>query len=285
MLPEPLQVFLNAHFGVFKVQPVSGGCINNAVKISCRAGNFFLKYNHAGLFPRMFEAEAYGLQKIAATQTVNVPKVIQNGSVENISYLLLEYVEAGTPTASSMLHLGKQLAAMHRHSNTFYGLENDNYIGSLPQSNKQTDSWNVFFIEQRLNPLLQRALAAGLLNTSDARNFELLFSKINDLFPEEQPALLHGDLWSGNYLIDMNGIPYLIDPAVYYGNREMDIAMSVLFGGFSTAFYDGYEEVYPLQNGWKHRINLCNLYPLLVHVNLFGGGYVGQLRNCLKQYC
>lgn len=285
MLPEPLHEFLNAHFGAFNAQPISGGCINNAVKISCHAGNFFLKYNHAGLFPRMFEAEAYGLQLLAATNTVNVPKVIQNGIVEHISYLLLEYIEAGEVSANSMLNIGRQLAALHKHSNTFYGLERDNYIGSLPQSNQPTNNWNNFFIEQRLRPLLQKALAAGLLNTSDENNFELLFSKIDNILPDEQPALLHGDLWSGNYLIHLNGMPYLIDPAVYYGNREMDIAMSLLFGGFSTSFYDGYEEVYPLQKGWKHRINLCNLYPLLVHVNLFEGSYVRQLRSCLQQYC
>ncbi|MCW5908866.1 MAG: fructosamine kinase family protein [Chitinophagales bacterium] len=284
MLPKPLHEFLIAQFGVFETQSVSGGCINNAVKISCQHSDYFLKYNKEDLFPGMFEAEAHALRLLATTKTVNVPEVVKNGNVDNVSYLLLQFIEAGASSVNSMRQLGRQLAAMHKNSAALYGLEYNNYIGSLQQCNKQSNSWADFLVEQRLNPLLQKALAAGLLNTSDARSFELLFSKMNDLFPREKPALLHGDLWSGNYLIEKGGKPYLIDPAVYYGNREMDIAMSLLFGGFSTTFYDGYEEVYPLQNGWKQRINLCNLYPLLVDVNLFGRSYIGQLRSCLNAY-
>lgn len=173
---------------------------------------------------------------------------------------------------------------MHKHTNAQFGFTADNYIGYLPQHNNYHNTWASFFVHNRLMPMVQMAFDKRLLTSFDAQLFERLYLNLYNLFDEEPPALLHGDLWSGNYLIGIDGKPYLIDPAVCYGNREFDIAMTTLFGGFTREFYNGYQEVYPLLTGWEHRLALWNLYPLLVHLNLFGGSYLGQVQSSLKKY-
>ena len=169
---------------------------------------------------------------------------------------------------------------MHQQTHPKFGLEFDNYIGSLQQSNEQNKNWDDFFIQKRL----QAQLSIGDFTANILSDFDKLFQKIPNIFPAEKTALLHGDLWSGNFLAKGGDTPTLIDPAIYYGNREMDIAMSKLFGGFNSDFYFAYNESYPLENGWEERIQICNLYPLLVHVNLFGGGYINQVKNILSYY-
>ena len=169
---------------------------------------------------------------------------------------------------------------MHKQTDEKFGLDFDNYIGTLPQNNTQDKNWVDFFIRNRL--LAQ--LDVGNYSLSVRQDFEKLFKKLPDLFPNEKPAILHGDLWSGNFLVKDRETPVLIDPAIYFGNREMDIAMCKLFGGFHADFYASYNEEFPLESDWEERINLCNLYPLLVHVNLFGGGYLNQVKNILSYY-
>jgi len=232
----------------------------------------------------MFQREVESLAAIAKTVTIAVPAVVLHDEADDESFLLMEWIETRRPTAKASALLGEQLAAMHRSAAESFGFETDNYMGSLSQSNKRHDTWSSFFIHERLMPMVKMAMNKRLLNTADLQNFEQLYKKLPDLFEEELPSLIHGDLWSGNYLISEDEKPYLIDPAVTYGHREFDIAMTTLFGGFSQEFYTAYNESFPLAKGWQHRIDLWNLYPLLIHLNLFGLGYLGQVRDCLGEY-
>jgi fructosamine-3-kinase len=177
-----------------------------------------------------------------------------------------------------------RLAQLHNATDTAFGLDHDNYIGSLRQQNAQHSSWVDFFVEQRLNVQLKLSLDSGTGRTGWSKQFDSLFKKLPSLLPEGRPSLLHGDLWSGNLIIDVKGEPCLIDPAVYFGNREADLAMTKLFGGFSDEFYKVYEQHSKLQHGYQQRLELYNLYPLLVHVNLFGGAYVGSVDAILSRF-
>ncbi|MDV6216604.1 fructosamine kinase family protein [Mucilaginibacter sp. L3T2-6] len=266
------------------VKPVSGGSINRTYLIETLDHKYFIKLNNKTRYPEMFEAEARGLNLIAQTNTIKTPEIILQDSVGDESFFLLEWIKTRRPTAKASAKLGEQLAAMHRNFADKFGLDTDNYMGSLHQSNKKHNTWAEFFSEQRLQPMVKMAIDKGLLTTNDLVAFEHLYKKLPGLFDEELPTLIHGDLWGGNYIIDLDEQPYLIDPAVSYGNREFDLAMTTLFGGFSNEFYVAYNEAYPLIKGWQQRMDLWNLYPLLVHLNLFGAGYAGQVRDCLLQY-
>ena len=283
-----LEDLLKKHTGqkglIAHTQAIGGGSINAAYSLRYEGKDFFLKYNQAKRFPKMFELEAKGLNVLASCNKIRLPEVIGTGESGQTAFLLLEQIVTGFPDNSFWEFFGEALAGLHRETNENYGLDHHNYIGSLPQSNAPAVSWSDFFISQRLKPQLKLAAGKGMLNSKTLNDFEKLFVKLPKLFPKEAPALLHGDLWSGNFLCDSNGKPVLIDPAVYYGHREMDLAMSKLFGGFNPRFYEAYHAAYPLETAWKERIDLCNLYPLLVHVNLFGGGYVGQLQSSLRRF-
>jgi len=267
-----------------KTSRVSGGNINRVYCLESVHEKYLLKVNDRQQFPNMFKREQQGLLTIALTKTIAAPEVIVQGETGSESYLLIEWIPVGKITPKASFALGEQLAAMHLHSAEKFGLDHDNYMGSLSQSNKLHRTWARFFIDERLRPMVEMALSNGELNSIDAQQFGQLYQRLPNLFQEESPALIHGDLWSGNYLISDKGRPYLIDPAISYGNREFDIAMTMLFGGFDRAFYEAYDATYPLQTGWQQRINLWNLYPLLVHLNLFGGGYLAQTRACLRQF-
>ncbi|RFZ84673.1 hypothetical protein DYU05_03430 [Mucilaginibacter terrenus] len=269
-------------FTVNTYHAVSGGDINQAYQLNTSRGKYFLKVNSFDRYPYMFLREKEGLEAISASQTIKVPEVILQSEVDSDSFLLLEWIDSVQPTNNNLRKLGEQLAKLHKVSNEHFGFSTDNFIGSLHQANKINEDWTDFFIEERIAPLLRLAFDARLLSKHDVKDFEELHSKLPDIYPKEQPALVHGDLWGGNYLINNGGNPYLIDPAVYYGNREMDIATTKLFGGFGDVFYEGYNTTYPLQPGWEQRVKLWNLYPLLVHVNLFGGTYVHQLQATLR---
>lgn len=269
---------------IINVTPLSGGSINQVYRLQTAHESFVLKVNNRFDFPGMFKLEADGLETIRDTQTIGVPVILLQGETDEDSYLVLQWVDTGDRTTKSSQTLGEQLAQMHMHTAINFGFKTDNYMGSLTQSNRQHDSWSSFFIEERLKPMVQIALKKGGLANQDALLFEKLYQIIPGTFTEEPPALVHGDLWNGNYLIGAGGKPYLIDPAVSYSNREFDIAMTTLFGGFNKTFYDAYQVNYPLQADWQRRLKLWNLYPLLVHVNLFGGGYTHQVRQCLTYF-
>jgi protein-ribulosamine 3-kinase len=266
------------------VRPSTGGCINQGAVVSANGITLFVKWNSASRYPEMFAAEAKGLQLLATVGQACVPGVVEQGENDNLSWLALEYIEPEPPSQSSADHLGHMLATMHRATHHCFGLDHNNYMGSLPQSNCTHDTWAEFYVQERLVPQVRIARDQGALTTSDIRVFDRLNTQIMEIVPDEPPALVHGDLWSGNYLTGSGNTAWLIDPAVAYNHRETDIAMSLLFGGFSQRFYEVYQHHFPLTNGWEDRVGLFQLYPLLVHVNLFGSGYLRSVREVLKDF-
>ena len=286
MLEESLKSRLSEETGinVLNVSSVSGGDINRAFRISSSEGEFFLKYNRTAP-DDFFEKEAHGLQKLYEPSTgLRIPRVITAGKPDQNTpgFLLMEYIQTGSTGDSNLF--GQQLAQMHSTRGDFFGLDTDNYIGSLPQKNDPDKSWASFFAEKRIEPQLEMAFQSGKLAPDILKNWNRLVSELPSIFPPSKPSLLHGDLWGGNYLFDENGSAVLIDPAVYYGHPEMDLAFTRMFGGFSEEFYRGYESVSPLEKGFSKRIPIYNLYPLLVHVNLFGGHYTSQAEQILKSF-
>lgn len=228
--------------------------------------------------------EANGLQLLRDSKCIRVPDVIATGYDDTYSFLILNFTEHGIRKANFFRDFGKSLSNLHRQSADKFGLNSDNYIGSLAQSNRQTDSWIEFFQHERLQPLVKKAFEGKLLLNSHILHFENFYKKCDSIFPKEKPSLIHGDLWSGNFSSDENGDAIVFDPAVYYGFREMDIAMTKLFGGFDNDFYESYDHHFPLEKNWQQRIDYCNLYPLLVHLNLFGRSYLSQIENCVGKF-
>lgn len=278
------QVQTHLRAAILSVHFAGGGDINDARLLETAKGHFFIKMNRGQQALQMFETEAKGLQLLASTQAIRIPKPITWDNTPDGAFLLLEYIETGHRDQHFWENFGTALANLHRHSAPFFGLDHDNFIGSLPQSNRRHDKWPEFFIRERLQPQLELALQQGQLYRPDEQAFGKLFQQIPSLCPQEPPALIHGDLWNGNFLCDAAGRPVLIDPSAAYAHREMDLAMSRLFGGFDRPFYDSYQESFPLEPGFERRLPLFQLYYLLVHVNLFGGGYVGSVRNVVKGY-
>ena len=269
---------------VLQIAALYGGDINISLKLETDKGLFFLKWNDNKRFPLMFEKEARGLKRIADCGAINTPTVIATGNTEVEAFLLLSLIESSVQKKNFWELFGQQLATMHRCSSSKFGFDEDNYIGSLLQQNTTHDTFIDFFIQERLEVQLMLAEKSGKIETKHRKAFEALYKQLPNILPIEPPALLHGDLWSGNYMVNDQGEPCLIDPAVYYGYREIDLAMSNLFGRFDAAFYEGYHAAYPLEKGWQERLPIYNLYPLLVHVNLFGGGYLGEVERVLRYY-
>lgn len=283
-LSQRLSDILGLAVDVEQSTPVAGGSINDAWRIDTNEGRFFLKTNGSDRSPSMFGAEADGLARLGATATLPVPRVIDQGEDHDTTWLLLEWIEQGKAAAGSWKVFGTDLARLHRNTAATFGLDRNNFIGSLLQTNTPAAVWSQFFIQRRLEPMLKLALSSKRVAAGTAFRFERLFAQLEDLFPQEPPSLLHGDLWSGNYLFGKDGSAWLIDPAVYYGHREMDIAMTRLFGTCDETFYAGYQEEWPMEPGWEDRMDLYNLYPLMVHVNLFGGAYIQQVEGILKKF-
>jgi len=263
---------------------IGGGSINEAYRIETNSGTFFIKYNLAKRFPGMFMAEKKGLNILREANCIQVPAVLDFAETGKYAYLLLEYVSSGEPVKDFWQLFGQQLVALHSKTSPVFGLDHDNYIGSLAQRNRTHHTWSEFLITERLEPQTKMAFEAGQFDIATIRQVEKLYTKLEGLLPVEPPSLLHGDLWSGNFMTGNDGNPCIFDPAVYFGHREADIAMTRLFGGFPDAFYESYNHYRPLETGWKERIPLNQLYPLLVHVNLFGGGYVSQVRQIVAKF-
>ncbi len=281
MIPESIKLAIETALEVkiTSQQSLHGGDINQAAKIETDSGDlFFLKWNQNT--PKdMFDREAQGLELLDSALT---DLIIPNVFLFSDDFLLLEYIEESN--TGSSFDFGVQLAKLHRKTNELFGLDHSNYIGRLHQENKYHPDWLEFFIRERLEPQVKLAIDSGKIDSKYHSIFERAFNYTYIVFPEEPPALLHGDLWGGNYLFNTEGKACIFDPAVYFGHREMDIAMSRLFGGFDEDFYNGYNEAYPLEKGVEERIKLCNLYPVLVHANLFGANYVSQSEALLKQF-
>lgn len=252
---------------------LGGGCINQTVLLEHNGRRYFVKRNRSSLL-EMFRAEAAGLEEIAASRTLRVPQPICHGATDEHAFLVLEYLELSG--SGDTAEAGRQLAALHRTTRERFGWDRDNTIGSSPQPNTANDSWIDFWRRHRLGFQLQLAARNGHTGRLQERGALLLewFPALIDHRPA--PSLLHGDLWGGNIAYDRAGQAVVFDPAVYYGDRETDLAMTELFGGFGRRFYTAYEEIWPLDPGYETRKTLYNLYHILNHLNLFGGGYGGQ---------
>jgi len=286
MLPTNLMEHLELFFGkkITQIKSQSGGSINLAYQIEIGKQSYFLKTNDNVNAFQMFESEIFGLQLLGKANTLKTPNIIKIGKEGTTSFLILDYIEEGISTDFFWEKFGRQLAQLHRTTSDFFGLEKSNFIGTLPQSNKFHSSWIEFYIQERLIPQINLAEKNQLLPSFLKKQFDDLFKILNEFFPIENSSLIHGDLWSGNFLMGKNETPILIDPSVSYSHREMDLAMSMLFGGFDQRFYLSYNEEFPLQPNFEKRVQLYQLYPLLVHVNLFGKSYLGSVQKILNRY-
>ncbi len=263
------------------VRRAGSGCISQGYRLPGHGRDVFVKLNRANGYD-MFAAEAEGLQALAATDTIRVPQPLSWGVHQQQSYLAMEFIDLSG--RADPQHLGQQLAAMHRHTAERFGWHRDNTIGSTPQPNTWVDDWVSFWRERRLGFQLQLAANNGY-GGSVLRSGEQLSNALPALFTDYHalPSLLHGDLWGGNAAADRDGNPVIYDPAVYYGDRETDLAMTELFGGFGNRFFQGYASVWPIDPGYTVRKDLYNAYHLLNHLNLFGGGYAGQADAAMRR--
>ncbi|MHB1245674.1 MAG: fructosamine kinase family protein [Sulfuriferula sp.] len=278
---QSIQTATGAAFPIQRTTPVGGGCISAAWCIESNATRYFVKTNSAAKLV-MFEAEAAGLTALAASHILRVPHPVTSGVAGGEAFLVLEWLGLGGQ--GSAAQLGQQLAALHRTSAPRFGFTADNTIGDTPQRNPWTDNWIDFWRDQRLGFQLELAARNGVGGNLQTQG-ERLMGKLDGLFDGYQPqaSLLHGDLWSGNYGYTKAGEPVIFDPAAYYGDREADIAMTELFGGFPADFYAAYREVWPLDTGYAVRKNLYNLYHILNHANLFGGSYARQAEGMMMK--
>lgn len=269
-------------FQLINHEAAGGGCINQTYRIHGQDGRqYFVKLNDAR-YAAMFAAEVVGLEAIAATQTICVPHPVAHGITNSHSFLVLEYLELRSGGDARLL--GEQLAALHRCTNEQFGFAQGNYIGTTAQPNGWKDSWIDFWREQRLGFQLRLAAQNG-----HGGKLQTLGEKLMDVLPaffanySLSPSLLHGDLWSGNHAFLTDGVPVIFDPAPYYGDRECDMAMTELFGGYPTDFYAAYRAAYPLDAGYVVRRELYNLYHILNHANLFGAGYARQAEQMAQK--
>lgn len=268
---------------------VGYGDINASFAIDTTDGRFFLKANSAAQYPQMFTREAEGLQALAQASQLKVPRVIATGVFNEQQYLLLEWLEKAKPQKGFWNVFAHALCELHSRTQPQFGWSSSNYIGSVVQYNQLKQTWAEFYATQRIMPLVEQLFNNKSLSINDVHATEKLCLNIVNIFPDEAPALLHGDLWAGNLMAvhsmsaGANNIPAVFDPAVYFGHREMDIGMTILFGGYDLQFYNLYNEIFPLEKDWNKRVPLTHLYPLLVHAVLFGGSYVVRCRNILNK--
>jgi len=264
------------------ISNLSGGDINEVFFLRSSKGNFVVKLNKKDVYPKMLFKEGKGLELLRRGNVIT-PDVIDQFDHDDLQLIVLKHIESEVPTKHFWRRFAEDLSKLHRKHNEYFGLDHNNYIGSLPQENKMLPAWEKFFVENRLMPLIKMGFDKGLLNKNHLAKFEDLFKFLKDMIPTEKPSLLHGDLWSGNLLCGTGQQPVFIDPAVYYGHREVDIAMTKMFGGFDPVFLSQYHEIYPLAKGWETRIEIHNLYPNLVHLNLFGKSYLGGIERVLNK--
>ena len=279
-IAEQISQATGSRFAPSSPSGMGGGDINRAYRLTDGKQSYFVKLNDSSL-QFMFEAEAAGLQELAQSRTMRVPEPICFGSVENNSFLVLEYIEMAS--RGDMEQAGRQLAMMHQTVNDSFGWSRDNTIGSTHQCNTPSPDWIEFWRQHRLGYQLKLASELGhhgKLQEQGERLLRLLPQLIDH---NPRPSLLHGDLWGGNIAFDSGQRPVIFDPAVYFGDRETDLAMTELFGGFGSRFYAAYNEVWPLDAGYAQRRELYNLYHILNHLNLFGAGYANQAQAMIER--
>lgn len=266
-------------FEIQQTRSVGGGCINQGYRLSSQDSSYFVKVNSASQ-AEMFAAEALGLKQIGQTQTIKAPQPVCWGVAGNNSYIVMEWLEFGSSQSSAWEEMGKQLAAMHQYQQADkFGWDINNTIGSTPQINDWTTNWADFFAQHRIGFQLKLAQRRG----GGFPDTESVVNAVREALAERspQPSLVHGDLWSGNAAVTVDGTPVILDPATYWGDREVDLAMTELFGGFPAAFYRGYNRVWELDPGYRGRKTIYNLYHILNHFNLFGGGYGSQAQRMI----
>lgn len=268
--------------GVRSSRPIGGGDSSDAWRVELDDDTVvFAKTDPDGI-PGLFASEADGLQRLAATGAVHVPRVLASES----RFIVLGWIEPGRPDADHDAELGRSLAALHRTTAPSFGLEHDNHLGRRVQVNTWCDTWAELYGRFRLAPITRLAGAAGALSDDTVRRVDRLIDRLPQLVgPPEPPALVHGDLWAGNALVDSDGRPWLIDPATSYSHREIDLAMMRLFGGFGPAVFAAYDEAFPLADGWPDRVELLQLYYLLLHtLHPSPAGYLGAVDHILRRY-
>lgn len=284
-ITKHVQIASGVRLDTDSASTISGGCINTAYVLTGEQNghrqSFFIKINNASRLT-MFEAEAEGLQALIHSHSLRVPNPVCSGTAGQHAYLLMEHIALSG--SGDDAQLGTALATMHQTQHAQYGWQRDNTIGATTQPNPWTDDWPTFWADQRLGAQLELAAQNGAGRTLLKRG-EALQASLPAFFSDYRPvpSLLHGDLWSGNYAFDEQGRPVIFDPAVYFGDRETDLAMTELFGGFSTAFYAAYNTAWPLDAGYATRKTLYNLYHILNHFNLFGGGYLSQAQGMIDR--
>lgn len=270
-----------APFSIENQRSVGGSSINRAYRIASCDRAFFLKVNRAAQ-AAMFEAEALGLKEMAESRTIRVPRPVCWGTAEDMAYIVMEWLDLGSRSPEAWYRMGQDLAAMHRvTSDRGFGWRQNNTIGDTPQPNPWTADWLTFYTEHRLRFQFSLAQRRG----GNFPRAEALLATLPELLADHAPtpSLVHGDLWSGNAAVTRDGVPVILDPATYYGDREVDIAMSELFGRFPQPFYEGYTAAYPLSPGYEQRKTLYNLYHIVNHFNLFGGGYGSQANSMIDR--
>lgn len=257
--------------------PMHGGCINQVYKVSQHNTHYLLKIKKG--VDNNHECEFHNLSFLIK-HNIPAPRPISYGTIPPFSYLILEYMEK---SHADYIKLAEVIASLHHIQNHSFGFHYDNYVGSIEQSNAFSEKWVDFYIRQRLLPLINACLKNHLLTNGDIKKFEQLFLKFPNILPEPTPSLIHGDLWHGNILFSSQG-PLLIDPALYYSHHEVDIAMTLLFGGFNEDFYNTYFAYFPKDNEWEERIAIYQLYPLLIHLHLFGKSYYPGLMTIVNHF-
>lgn len=289
MLPSEVLDAIERHLGrsVDSATPVGGGCISHASRVTTADGKYFLKWSD-GLPGDTFAAEAKGLEELSgARHDLHIPAVIfvRSRSSGEAGILLLEWLDDGAIDATFWQGFGADLAALHRNVSQRYGFSEDNYIGRLRQRNPWCDQWPDFFRTNRLEPQAADLRGRGAWQRQWTEPYDRLLIRLDDLLPRDPGAsLVHGDLWSGNFMAHASGKAALIDPAAYYGHREVDLAMTELFGGFNAAFYTAYRDNWCLEAGYEERRSVYNLYHLFNHVNHFGASYASAVAGILKRF-
>ncbi len=280
-IEQALYISLGKEESIVQNRLVAAGNINQGIYIETADSGFFLKVNFEQNLD-IFEKEAAGLELMKENTPLKIPEVYHVGRIADRNFLLMEWIFSGSAKRSYWEELGLGLAQMHMATRPSFGLDTHNYIASLVQDNANQISWSDFFVEKRLEPLIGKAYYEGLLDLDFYKTFQSIYPRMQEIFPKEKPALLHGDLWSGNIMCNEMGSAVFIDPAVYFGHREMDLAFAQLFGGFDDRFYRAYQEVFPLEPGFDLRVPVYNLYPLLVHLLLFGKSYLSGIRKTVN---
>jgi len=289
MLPDNLRETLEDRLDVTieSAASVGGGCIANACRLETDAAPFFLKYGDEKV-ARTFSGEAAGLEALGAAESpLEIPRVLDTAPPDGDrpGFLVMEWINAGRKGRNFWERFGEGLAALHRHTADEYGFERDNFIGRLPQSNEWMDEWPAFFRKERLAPQVDMARERDRWRSDWIGPLERLYRRLPEILPATpEPSVLHGDLWKGNYMVTAVGDPALIDPATYYGHREADLAMTELFGGYDNRFYEAYRATWSLESGYDTRRDVYNLYHLINHLNLFGGGYAGRVEQILRRF-